>query len=246
MNIEESLYSLIDNKFGNHPFSYGVTKENIENLLANYLAMSQAFPYIQAGSQANLILTVMKNNIDVPIEIEMTSVVGNFLSWDETGGHHIIVENGVKGLPLILNTQMNFHANYLKKDIFLLLGKNLSPSYSSITQKYLKNLLSGFASITHLERLAYMVAFEQHAGIMIESLWKSLSTQFLIDKDDLFYFRIHVGGSDPAEPYHIEITRSMIKKFIKNRTESESFINYFTEAYSNNFNWCESIKIQAN
>lgn len=55
-----------------------------------------------------------------------------------------------------------------------------------------------------------MVAFETHAGQMIDALWKSISDLCHLDRDSLSYFRTHVGGADPAEPYHIKMTAESI------------------------------------
>lgn len=242
MKSIERLNLLVQEDFDKHPLADGVTRRNAEVLLANYLAMSQAFPYIQAGSQSNLILDIMEKNLDVPSDIEMTSVVGNFISWDETGGHSIMMKTGIEGLSGILDTQKLFHSNLLKQDIMLILGKPIRPSYSKITKEYLKNLLKGFSSFDRLERLAYMVAFEYHAGQMIEALWNSLSAQFNIAMDELSYFKTHVGGNDPSEPYHIKMTCSMIESFVRSDSELDTFLQLFREAYSTNVRWCQKIK----
>ena len=86
-----------------------------------------------------------------------------------------------------------------------------------------------------------MVAFENHAGIMIDSFWHSLSNLYNINKDSLIYFKVHVGGSDPAEPYHIEMTERMVSKIVQDKKRNE-FINEFINAYALNYNWCDSIK----
>ena len=172
--------------------------------------------------------------------MELTSVVGNFLCWDETGGHAIIRKNGNKGLVKILDSENTFHANLLKKDIVKLLGKGILPNYSEATSKYLLNLLRGLESANHIKRCAYMVSFENHAGIMIDALWQSLTNLFKIEKDDLIYFKTHVGGADPAEPYHIEMTEKMVAEIVSLKTDD--FADKFLEGYRLHYDWCQSIK----
>ncbi|MFL6652692.1 MAG: hypothetical protein ACJ8J7_15535 [Sulfurifustaceae bacterium] len=238
----EEIDAAVKALFNEHPFTFGISPQNVGSVLANYLAMSQAFPYLQAGAQANLILQAMDRNIPVPLEVEWTSVVANFLCWDETGGHHILMEEGIAALPSILNTHSNFHANHLKRDIAALLGRETAPFYSAVTKRYLKNLFDGLSSCDHLRRAAYMVAFEQHAGEMIEALWRSLVALFPVNRDELVYFRLHVGGHDPAEVYHIEMTRAMIERLIKSDADLDAFLEHFLEAYSDNIAWCDAIK----
>lgn len=46
--LDEELDNLILSNFSQHPFSNIPHDTNYEQLLANYLAMSQAFPFLQA------------------------------------------------------------------------------------------------------------------------------------------------------------------------------------------------------
>jgi hypothetical protein len=241
LNISQTLSTVIQDEFPKHPYSYGISCENIEKILSQYLAMSQAFPYLQAGSQKNLILNIIDNNIDIRSNIELTSVVGNFLCWDETGGHYIVQKNGNSGLPEILNTDKTFHSNMLKFDIHTLLQKHILPNYSKTTSDYLLNLLNNLEENNDIKRCACMVAFEIHAGIMIEELWLNLVKLFNIDKNDLLYFKTHVGGDDPAEAYHIQMTQNMISKIISVETY-DIFIEAFKKNYKLNFDWCASTK----
>ncbi|UEM11390.1 hypothetical protein J4G43_043825 [Bradyrhizobium barranii subsp. barranii] len=101
--------------FGPHPFASQMSGDQVASLLPEYLAMSQAFPYLQAGSQRDLIFDAMHQNRDIGRDIELTSVVANFICWDETGGHGGILRGGKAALPDILLTE-NFHSNLLRKD----------------------------------------------------------------------------------------------------------------------------------
>jgi hypothetical protein len=184
----------------------------------------------------------MSRNTDTPVEVEITSVVANFLTWDETGGNYVMLKHGISGLDKILQTRKRFHANHLRNDITVLLGKAAVPQYSHATTTYIDMLFHDFSSPEHVRRLAYIVAFEHHASKMLAALWESLAAQFSINKDELSYFRIHVGGDDPAEPYHVEMTASMIDSIVKTAHEQEMFLQLFSEAYRKNTAWCEAIK----
>ena len=205
---------LIDDHFSPHPFRHGVTRDNVRPLMASYLAMSQAFPYLQAGAQRAWILDTIQKNEDIGPEKEVTAVVANFLTADETGVTHVLGELGVEGLPTMLQTDEFFHSNLLKKDILRLFGEAISPDFGGATAEYLIRLLGSLEDLDPTRRCAAMVAFERHAGIMIENLWESLSKLFPVSKDTLAYFWVHVGGDDPAEPYHVAMTASMIELLV--------------------------------
>ena len=233
------LDSVIEEVLPNHPFSFISNNTNYKKLMANYLAMSQAFPYLQAGSQKDIFFHSMENNNDVPENVELTSVVGNFLCWDETGGLYLTLARGLKGLPQLLETR-RFHANLLRRDCELLFSEPLQPEYSTVTKKYLYDLYAGLSSTCAMTRVAYMVSFENHANCMITALWQSITNHFKIEKKRLVYFLTHVGGDDPAEAYHVEMTRKLISKIIP-EDETESFSMKFKDAYSLHSNWCKAL-----
>jgi hypothetical protein len=86
-----------------------------------------------------------------------------------------------------------------------------------------------------------MVAFEMHAGQMIETLWKAINAAYPeIKKESLDYFRTHVGGDDPQEEYHKLLTKRMTNSLIPVERQAE-FLEHFRECYSMNFNWCYDI-----
>jgi hypothetical protein len=225
--IFDKLEEIITSKFKNHPFNdiSGLDKGSIETIMKKYLAMSQAFPYLQAGAQKDYIFHVIKKNIDVEEHFEKTSVVGNFLCWDETGGVKILKEKGISFLPQILDTKFNFHSNLLKNDLSKIFGKKISPEYDEKTVKYLENLY-------------VRLAFEMHAGRMIESLYTSISKH--LDLKNLDYFDSHVGGDDPAEAYHVLMTKRMIHDILSRELNSQ-FLKDFEESYRLNYEWCSSI-----
>lgn len=234
------LDALLMEKFAPHPFHYPLDRQEAEGVLKKYLAMSQAFPYLQAGAQKDYIFSAIANNSDISEQFEKTAVIGNFLCWDETGGLNLLSEKGMKALPTILNTQDHFHSNLLKKDLCKIFGKDLSPNYCEETKTYLRNLYDKLASPDHTIRVAMMVAFEMHAGHMIEALWNNVSQLFLIDKSELIYFDLHVGGEDPGEVYHMLMTRKLIDDLIPCHVE-RVFLNEFEKSYRLNFDWCQKI-----
>ncbi|MGY3443347.1 hypothetical protein ACVW17_003348 [Bradyrhizobium sp. USDA 4473] len=224
---------------GPHPFAAEMSKEQVVSLLPEYLAMSQAFPYLQAGSQKDLIFDAMHHNRDVTRDIELTSVVANFICWDETGGYGRVIQGGKAALPEILATE-SFHSNLLRKDASRLLGRTIQPNYSATTKRYLHCLYDGLSSIDPLIRCAYMVAFELHAAEMIQVLWSTLTRIFDVQAGDLEYFRSHVGGDDPAEKYHGEMTSRLVRELVP-VDRNVRFMGEFNQAYQLNVQWCRDL-----
>lgn len=224
-----------------HPFSTGLSCANYEPVMRNYFAMSQAFPLIQASACSELLMDTLRTGADIPIEFEITTVVGAFLTWDETGGAYVLQQGGKENLPKILNTGRQFHSNLLRADLEKIGGINVSPDYSPTTVRYLQELSKDLSSLDHVRRCAAMVAFELHAESMISALWDSISALTPVPKDDLIYFKVHVGGDDPAEKYHKQMTHQMIEKLVPD-ARLKDFLDYFAQAYKLHTNWCESIK----
>ncbi|WP_338696250.1 MULTISPECIES: hypothetical protein [Bradyrhizobium] len=208
--------------FGPHPFAAAMSKDQIVSLIPEYLAMSQAFPYLRAGSQKDLVFAAMHTNRDLPRHVELTSVVANFICWDETGGHSRVLRAGNAALPDILATEQ-FHSNLFRKDASRLLGGAVKPNYSPTTKRYLHSLYAGLSSKDPVVRCAYMVAFELHAAEMIQSLSATVVETFDVEADDLEYFRVHVGGEDPAEKYHEEMTSRLVGEIVPADSSSRFF-----------------------
>jgi hypothetical protein len=240
-NIDKTLLAtIVRERFPVHPFAGEIDSNNFESLMRNYLAMSQAFPYIQAGAHKRLAFHYMDAGLDIPKEIEISAVVGAFLVWDETGGWKITQDEGVEGLLHLLDTRSLFHSNLLKKDLTRIFGKKLQPYYAPVTRTYLKDLHDGLASLDPVTRCAFMASFETHAERMIDSLWAFVVKRTNIDKEELQYFSTHVGGDDPAEAYHVGMTTNMIANLVPPEDE-ERFIREFINAYELHIEWCESI-----
>jgi hypothetical protein len=237
--LSTQITSTIGRDFTPHPFSHGISGQNVESVLREYLTMSAAFPYIQAGAHHRLISDHLARGEDIAEATELTAAVGFFLCWDEVGGHQTVMEGGRAALPRILETERS-HVNMLRGDIKTLLGKELRQGHSRFTRTYLAALEVGLGSPDPVQRVAFMVAFEQHAGTMIEALWRTLTDLFQ-SKERLIYFETHVGGDDPGEAYHVAMTSRMIERVV-DEGEKKRFLEEFREAYALNFNWCSAIK----
>lgn len=237
---KDYLGDMVKENFPVHPFADDINPGDFERMMRNYLAMSQAFPYLQAGAQKRLLFHYMESGLDVPRDVEISSVVGAFLVWDETGGWGATREQGVEGLLSILSTQERFHSNLLKHDLRRIFGKDIKPEYSEETRDYLKELHDGLASVDPVTRCAFMVSFEAHAERMIEGLWGYIARKTGVDKDELRYFSTHVGGDDPAEAYHVSMTTDMIANLVP-LDDEERFVREFINAYAVHSGWCEQI-----
>lgn len=228
-----------ESEFPSHPFENLSNEINFATLLGDYSAMSQAFPYVINGAQGKIIFDLMEETKLPTRDIEATSVVSTFLSWDEYGGLYPTISHGLKALPKLLEAKW-FHSNLLLDDCSNLFGEEFKPQYSEITKKYLKDLHDGFGDVDPVRRIAYMVSFESHAERMITALWNSLDNAFEVDKNELKYFRSHVGGDDPAEAYHVEMTDRLIGDSIP-EDRREEFHVAVKEAYRLHIDWCDGL-----
>jgi hypothetical protein len=148
----------------------------------------------------------------------------------------------MSALPSVLETNA-FHANLLRKDIEVLTGKRLEPSFEAPTEDYLKRLEDGLGDGDPIVRAAHMAAFERHANDMITALWGSVSSVSVIAKDDLAYFKTHVGGDDPAEAYHVAMTTEMLARVVP-EAEAGRFLETFGAAYRLSWGWCAALVSQ--
>jgi len=238
-NVQRKLDKLVESHFPVHSFENGVESGNVRGVMERYFAMSQAFPYLQSGATKDAIFRCLDEGQVIDEAIETTAVVGAFLVADETGVNFVLAK-GIEDLPDILDTRTYFHTNLLRKDLHRLFRRDIAPNYDEVTRAYLKRLFVGLASVDTVKRCAEMVAFETHAGRMIEALWGRLSTLFpQVAKDDLEYFRCHVGDNG-AEPFHQEMTARMIETLIP-PSDLDGFFNAFSHAYRRNVEWCAAI-----
>lgn len=239
IDTESKMQSLVEGRFGDHPFAAGVTAANGERVMSHYLGMSIAFPYLQASAIGQTFHHVVDAQGDVDAEAEATAVVGAFLVWDEFGGHHRLLRGGLPALPEILRTT-SFHANLLRRDLRAIFGQEIKPCLGEPTATYLRALEVGLSNADPLRRVAHMTAFEQHASQMISALWGSLQKLYAGDKDSLIYFRAHVGGDDPAEAYHVQMTERLLANTIC-AAEAPGFLKWFEDAYALNWEWCQAV-----
>jgi len=227
--------------FPDHPFRDRVNKDNFEAVIADYLAMSIAFPFIQAGAIHETYKAALRARGDTDKNAEITGAIGAYLIWDEVGGHKITLEKGNVGLIQLSATRRNFHAHWLRQDIRTILGRDVPPRRSPATVRYLDALLAGLSDARRNRNVAYMIGFECHAEAMINALWDALCASFDLPHDErLVYFWGHVGGEAPAETVHVEMTRMMVAELVPSERRKE-FIELCLEAYALNFHWCEAI-----
>jgi hypothetical protein len=239
--IIKELSRRIGEQFPHHPFRNGVNKNNFEAVIANYLAMSIAFPFIQAGAIHETYKTALRAGGDTDKNAEITGAVGAYLVWDEVGGHKLTLERGNEGLLQLPATRKNFHAHWLRKDIRTILGKDVPSHRSAATVCYLDALSGGLSDARRNRNVAYMIAFECHAEAMISALWDAVCASFDLPYDErLVYFWGHVGGHSPAEAVHVEMTRMMVAELVP-ADRGEEFIELCLEGYALNFHWCEAI-----
>lgn len=239
--IIEELNRRIDERFGEHPFQSGINRHNFEAAIADYLAMSIAFPFIQAGAIHKAYEADLRDGGDASKNVEITGAIGAFLVWDEMGGHKLTVERGHEGLLHLTATRNNCHSHWLRKDIHTILGKDVRPYRSAATIRYLDQLLDGLSDPRRNRNVAYMIGFECHAEKMITALWDSVCSAFDLAQDErLVYFSGHVGGDAPAEAVHVEMTRKMVAELVS-PDQRDEFIDLCLEGYALNFHWCEAI-----
>jgi hypothetical protein len=237
----EELSGRISERFPDHPFGHGVTRDNFETVIAEYLAMSIAFPFIQAGALHQTYKAALRARGDIDKNAEITGAVGAYLVWDEVGGHKLTLEKGNLGLLQLPATRRNYHAHWLRQDIRTLLGREVAPHRSAATIRYLDALLEGLSDAHRNRNVAYMIGFECHAQAMISALWGAVRSCFDLPADErLVYFWGHVGGEEPAEGVHVEMTRMMVAELVP-PDRGEEFIGLCLEAYALNFHWCQAI-----
>lgn len=240
-HIIDDLATDVDRLVPIHPFAEKIDMVHMEPLLANYLAMSMSFPYLQSGSCSDAIISSIKDGREMPPHFEKSSIVGAFLVWDELGGWHKTFKKGHSGLPGILDSKA-VHANYLKADLETLFGHKVEMRFDEPTKEYLLDFYKALSSEIPVIRCAAMVTFELHAERMITSLWETVANSFSVEKRHLKYFDTHVGGDDPAEAYHVQMTKNLVDATVEPNTverfKAEALRQYFLH-----IQWCKNISI---
>lgn len=233
---------LILERFPVHPFSLGVNKENFFDLMSQYVAMSVAFPYIQAGAIHNSYRLSMQKHGKINNNVRTTAAVGAFLVWDEFGGHELVLSQGPEALPKLIQADHNFHSALLIQDVGNLMESNFEEVVpNDLTSKYLDRLLMGLSDPDSNNNVAHMLAFERHANAMITSLFDSIKRLFGANKAaQLPYFSAHVGCESKGEAVHVATTGAMIDNLIPESKETE-FIERCLAAYELNYEWCSDL-----
>jgi hypothetical protein len=237
----EELDRRIAELFPGHPFDRNMNGENFERAIADFLAISIAFPYIQAGAIYENYRRTARSHGDTNRNVEITSAIGSFLVWDEFGGYLLSRKHGDEGLLHLTKTGGNFHSNLLRADIEKVLGKPIEPKWSAASDEYLNALLDGLSDERDSRNVACMIAFEKHAHVVIEAVWDAINRIFGIPKDSrLKYFYEHVGGDAPAEEFHIEMVQRMIGDLVPEQGREE-FLAACIAEYAASIRWCEAI-----
>jgi hypothetical protein len=237
------LEAFVSDEFVIHPFSTALDLRRLEQLLPDYFGMSQGFRYVMASAQKDVFFEAMGENRGVSDKIEMMNAVANYLMWDETGGVELNLSEDKHRLPEILELKQ-LHSERLRADAEKLLGHTISPRFSPATRHYLTALYRGMASTDVVVRCAHMVAFELHAGAMINALWGAVARASTVPRDELLYFASHVGGDDPAEVYHVQMTQLLIERVVPH-SQRELFHSSFRTAYALHVDWCRALVDQS-
>ncbi|MEZ8775664.1 hypothetical protein [Vibrio sp. 10N.247.310.17] len=225
--------------FQEHPFIHLESLEATRTTLGEFYGVSDFFPYIQAIACAPYIERQLQSCSTISDSVGLTSVVGTFLSWDEFGGHYTVCQGGQAALPNIIN-RSQFHSSMFKADMQQVFGNNYHPEFTSLTTDYLMNLKAGLGSEDASERVAHMVAFEMHAESMLTALYMTLKRLTDIPDKGLAFFEAHIGGDDPAEAYHVEMTNRLIDAVIPSE-KSAAFLKHFDTACQLHHKWCLSV-----
>jgi hypothetical protein len=212
-----------------HPF-FGMSRESIVRAAPDYLVMSTMFPYIQSGATARSTLLALETGSPIQPDLAATLPVAAFLVSDELGIHWKVMQHGNAALPSILDVE----------GFIAIFGAPVDPNPSPTTVTYLKGLSDGLSSIDPVRRSAMMASFEVHANRMIAALWVSIASEYGVAKDDLVYFRVHVGGDDPAEAYHVAMTAKMLSKTVSPASRGR-FLKEFDAAYLLHADWCAAV-----
>lgn len=239
VGIHAELESLVSNEFDGHPFADSLDLARLEDILPDYFGMSQGFRYVIAAAQKDVLFEAMSENKGLSREVELMNAVANFLMWDETGGIALNLSESKQRLPDILDLS-RLHSELLRTDAEQILGHTIVPQFSPVTRRYLTELYRGLGSTDVVVRCAHMVAFELHAGAMIDALWGSIAAVSALPREQLQYFALHVGGDDPAEVYHVEVTQRLIEHVVP-PSQRERFRASFLSAYALHIDWCRAL-----
>lgn len=236
--VEESLRQIIQDNFAPHPFSTIKKEDDLPLIFSRFVALSQCTPYILAGAIHRLFDKRVKAQIPINEQDEISTLALSFLTWDETGGNLSLRENGEQNLPKILSP-VGYHSRILVQDLSKALGTAISPIQEPFTKAYFEAVVDDLSNPNPIARCASIIAFEMHAEQIIIALWDVLIKLYPhIAPKDLKYFDLHVGANNPAEEYHIAMTKEMTNLLTLGH-DSDSLFNFFHQSYKLNYNWAK-------
>lgn len=247
VSLLERLDEALAAYFPVHPFQTGIHTANFRAVMNEYVAMSVAFPYIQAGAVYENYRRCVESHGAPDDNAKITAAVGTFLAWDEFGGHHLVPKRGANGLSELIDVDTHFHSALLLRDVEGLLAAKLHTAPPGpITRTYLDRLHDGLSTSSENRNVAHMVAFERHAMAMIKALWTGMKSVFGISAmGELEYFEAHIGASTDGEAVHMQITESMIARLVP-KGATNAFLEACIEAYAFNLRWCHDVLVYAN
>lgn len=243
----ECLDVVISERFPVHPFERGLNAANFAAVMNEFVAMSTAFPYIQAGAVYESYRRSMAAHGIPNANTKITAAVSAFLIWDEFGGNHLGVKSSANGVSRMIEVDSYFHSALLIRDVETLLGAPLPAAVPGpSTQAYLERLLENLAGPSGNRNVAHMVAFERHAMAMINALRAGMTGVFGANAmEGLAYFDAHIGSSCVGEAIHVGLTESMISRLVT-KDETARFLDTCVDAYAFNVRWCQDVVAQAN
>lgn len=236
------LDTLLAERFPAHPFDSDISRENFEAMIPQYVAMSTAFPYIQAGAMCACYESNLRRGIGIDDRLAVSTAVAAYVVWDEFGSIGSSSSDVMAEINILPDFDRKFHFALLTRDIEGLLGQKLGPCLpDTATTAYLAELKAGLSDPIDNECIIHMLAFERHAMAMISSLDRAVKRLFGTDQCyDLGYFDAHVGSVEAGEAIHVAMTGGMVARLIAPH-EIERFLTRCADAYALNFNWCRHL-----
>ncbi|WP_327591679.1 hypothetical protein [Streptomyces chartreusis] len=221
-----------------HPFELALPPERLEPILAEYLAVTTALPYIRAGAVGLIAFDRMATGDEFEPSDDLTFAMTMMAAWHEIGGTRLVLECGTRGLPLILDTGEHFDSSLLRLDVSRLLGKDVQASFSPVTRRYLFRLHAGFADLDIIGRAAFLVSQHTHATRMLTALIARIRDAYGVSAGQLAYFNLHVD--DPTHASRTETLLGMIPRAVP-PSHADDFYQRYEAAYTLHTWWCESI-----
>lgn len=245
-SILDRLDTLLNQRFPVHPFDRDISRDEFETMIPDYVAMSTAFPFIQAGALCACFESYQSRGIGVDERLAVSTAVAAYVVWDEFGAIGGNTVDGLAGIKILPNFDRKFHFALLTRDLERLLGRALGPCLpGTATAAYLAALKAGLSDPVDNQCIVHMLAFERHAMAMISSLDRMVKRIFGPEQArGLEYFDTHVGSDSEGEAIHVAMTGGMINRLVEPE-QVERFLDRCVEAYALSYNWCEQLMVTA-